>query len=576
MIVLSNAIDAAATLYARYSHDSYASSIRWSRIGGFRESIELLWNSRHVVPKRSSFVMAIIVLAGIFLLGASTLLGLFVSHAEKRVNPATYKSLTQQAVSTDLTFWTAFMGGTSTTEEILTLMFNDTRRIPTPAPRIRYTPRTYDYDTVCNEVGVSFLFDPNFMVAYPPQPPRCKEYIISLTNTHYDWNNTALVTDLIDPNIFMIKAPVILAHNPIVFQGPMTSFEGKERKSCGGFSIGRSLDLTYYPFPKDGVIWMPKTDASKCQFGSNESIVLSATYIHFAVNRLSDFGDVVASIFEDSINLSLLQSMNNVIKNGAFSTPNNITTLVTLIDISSTVDYLICIWSYLYSEGISGLLCTYIVTEMLSIKPQAWDPAMETDLNWTSTHSISPNDTTNKLNFTIYHIPKAPATNKPLSSFSAALLHNATTDVAKYLASLGHNGFVSKGTGAGTETAIATDRLYVLYDTIELKDAFEVPTRFFIFLSIFVAFCLALSTVSLVMYPTTFNGTLYRIIFEELKAKEDKTPMLMNNTDEPLAFEGQRVIPDQDDQPGDSFSTQGVPLLPLSNNSTHTSQAFDE
>ncbi|KAF9135009.1 hypothetical protein BGW39_005101 [Mortierella sp. 14UC] len=314
-----------------------------------------------------------------------------------------------------------------------------------------------------------------------------------MTEDYYNWDNGAAVISTTNPSTLKIKAPVIVTSNPSVFAGLVLSFEGKERKSCGEVNSRGRLESVYFPFPKDGVLSMTKTDASKCQFGSNETIVRSATYIHFAVNLLSDFGNITASIFDDPTSLPLLQIMNTAI--------------------------------------------------MLSIKPQAWDLVMATDLNQTLTPSVNPNDTTNILNFNICHLPNAPETKELLIfSFSAVHLHNVTTDTAHYLASLGHNVLVSKGTGAGT----VTDRLYVLYDTIELKDAFKAPTGLIISLSIFVAFCLGLWIVSLVLYPSSFNGSLYKIVFEELKAKEDKTPMLMDNSDDPLAFEGQRVIPHQD------------------------------
>ncbi|KAF9309056.1 hypothetical protein BGZ91_007564, partial [Linnemannia elongata] len=146
-----------------------------------------------------------------------------------------------------------------------------------------------------------------------------------------------------------------------------------------------------------------------------------------------------------------------------------------------------------------------------------------------------------------------------MDTYSVPHLLKATTNATVYLASLGHNVIMNKETG----------QLYVLYDTIESKDAFEVPDPLLIFLLVVSLVCIIFWISSEFLYTAVYNGSLYKVIYEEIKAKDDNTPMLMDCTHNPLAFEGHQVIPDLGEQASlSSLSSQEYGMVVLGNGST--------
>lgn len=95
------------------------------------------------------------------------------------------------------------------------------------------------------------------------------------------------------------------------------------------------------------------------------------------------------------------------------------------------------------------------------------------------------------------------------------------------------------------------DQLYILYDTVELKDAYEVSTTAFVVVCVVTGLCgLAWAFSEHPKYfPTVYNSSLYKVVYNELKSKDESMPMLMRCTHDPLAFDGNHVIPDSDIQP---------------------------
>ncbi|KAK3842349.1 MAG: hypothetical protein J3R72DRAFT_490759 [Linnemannia gamsii] len=357
-IILSDAIGAMLAFYAKYSRDDYANSIRWSRIGGLLEMVTLFRNSRARVPTQSSIV---------------------ISHFAS----------TEQLMSTDpLFFWTAYMGSDNTMEVTLTSILNDTQRNPSPDLRTRYTPRTHHYDAVCKETAAYFGKDYFSGLVHPPPPMNCKCTFTLLKNGTYIWEPTAAHVHFISPNAVVVATPVYPV-NASAFWLPQLEISGFERHPCVR-NFRPSLDTLLMYFPKDGIINLPRTDTTKCQYSSDESIVLSTTYIDFAVN--------------------------------------NPTTLTA---------------SFGPKEDMKkGLLSTYMAATMISVKPQPWDPAMAGHLNRTSASPINADLPISRLDLNVYHLPQASASKKTTTSFSTAHLLQATADATEHLASLGHNVFL--------------------------------------------------------------------------------------------------------------------------------------
>ncbi|KAG0235769.1 hypothetical protein BGW41_000664 [Actinomortierella wolfii] len=294
-------------------------------------------------------------------------------------------------------------------------------------------------------------------------------------------------------------------------------------------------------FPKDGILALPKTYATKCQYGEDKSLVLSATFIQFAVNNVQDFGKVTASMLDNPAFLPLIAPMNTAIDQGIFTRTKN-STMAFFIKIPSSasdVDFFVCVSEYRTKQGNAGLICTYILTSFTLVKPQAMDPTISADVN-RKPRPINSLNATNQLEFIVRHLPrtaKSQGTQNTAPLFSAEHLSQATVDATRYLASLGHNVHIYKNLGS------TADDLYILYDTVELKDAYEISTTAFIII------CALTALFVLVWYFTGrfcsahYTNSLYMAIHQELSSKNKSVPMLMFCTHDPIAFDGNQVVP---------------------------------
>ncbi|KAF9020746.1 hypothetical protein BGZ52_002329 [Haplosporangium bisporale] len=500
-LVLSLFIGATLVFYVRYSRDEYASSIRWSRTGGFLEMIQLLWRSYRFVPRMSNAVLVSAMVVSFSTLFVSSIFTAMVSRTDMEGSSTATRAFTTQLISMDLSFWTAYLRPESTVEETLTAMLNDTRRNPNPNPRTRYTPRTFTHEAGCDKSTAIITRNFTYGIHMPSKAIDCKAYIMHLANVTFDWE-------------------------------PMTT------------SL-RAIDSS---FPKDGMMALPKTHATKCQYGADGSLVLSVTYFQFVVSHMKDFDNITASMLDDPTSLPLLKPMNAAINKGTFASSTNNSTLVMLMKIPSTasdVDFFMCMSKYRKEQGEAGLLCTYMLTSFIIVNPQTVDPTIAADLKW-EPESLNLLNATNQLDFTILHLPQVPeseGSQKTTPLFSSAHLIKATADATQYLASLGHNVHTYKDPGS------IADKLYILYDTVELKDAYEVSTAAFAVVCALTGLFGLIWALSEKFFPTVYNSTLYKTIYKELNSKDESVPMLMYCTHDPLAFDGNQVGLRPDDQP---------------------------
>ncbi|KAK5810133.1 hypothetical protein F5H01DRAFT_348329, partial [Linnemannia elongata] len=462
------------------------------------------------------------------------------------------------------TDWSSLMQADAGMEDTLVQLLNNTRINPNPLPKTVYAPRKYDYEIPCEETGV-VLSDgsKNSSLLYPSPHDNCKVMLVTLPNGKtYGWDAKNATNRLISEGVHMVTAPFSYpdSHNQTIELDPIiTAFDGR---LC---SSDLPHSAHFLSFPKDGVTSSPKTYATRCQYDTDDTFVMTATYIKFAVNRLNDFDKVTTSIMDDVSILPLMQPMRAVINNDTFMTTTyNSTlvnsTLVILTTASTNVDLLMCI-SISNKPSIAntvGLLCSYIHVTTITTKPQPWDSITPAAFKRFSTNYFDKElNITNKNEITIYHIPSD--SENSMDTYSVPHLLKATADATVYLASLGHNVIMDKEIG----------QLYILYDTIESKDAFEVPDPLLIFLLVASLVCIIFWISSEILYTAVYNGSLYKVIYEEIKAKDDNTPMLMDCTHNPLAFEGHQVIPDLGEQASlSSLSSQEYGMVVIGNGST--------
>ncbi|KAF9135011.1 hypothetical protein BGW39_005103 [Mortierella sp. 14UC] len=547
-VILSGTIGAILGFYVKYSRDEYADSIRWSRTGGFYEMISLYRNSCRQLPSRSRAIMILMISASLSTLFVTILLGAAVSRTDIAGTSATMGVFTQQPMPGDPTQWTdwsAYMESDATMAGTMASLFNDTRFNPYPSPRTVYTPHTYPYDVPCNETGAVISKNTQEMpFPYPSHHDNCKVVFLQIDSIIYDWDDKRASNRLISPDLHMVVAPLSYRKDGLFEMEP--EFYAYNGKFC---SLKGPTAASFNTFPKDGFTALPRTDAVRCQFGSDDSFILAATFIKFAVNRLTDFNKVTAMIFDDPSNLPLLQSMNAAINNDTFSSPINNSTMVLFTSLSTNVDFLVCVSKFLVQQNGMALLCTYLTTATIMVKPQPWDPAIAADFKRNSTLSVKPDSIRNQNDISVYHMPLGSRTN--MITFSAAHLLQATTEATEYFASLGHNVVMD----------LQTERLFVLFDAVKLRDAFEVSTTLLIVTGSIVCVCLFLWVISEIRDPAVYNGSLYKTIYKEIKSKEEDTPMLMDFKQDPLVFHGYQVIPNLAEQPKDP--QQEVPMVIL-------------
>ncbi|KAG0343379.1 hypothetical protein BG005_002476, partial [Podila minutissima] len=564
-------IGAILAFYVKYSQDKYASSIRWSRTGGLLEMIQLFWHSYRIVPRKSSAVLALATVAGLFTMFVSSILAAMVSRVDMEVSSATANAFTKQLISTNPSFWNVYMSAESTMEEALTTMLNDTRRNPNPRSRTRYTPRTYVYEAGCDE-STAVITTGNYSTSFffPSTRDKCKEYVFMLHNDAYHWEPKTASVRVIDSSTFMVVTPVVNLNVNVeqISEAIEPDFVAFERNGCHRYATSDSkLDTQSTDFPEDGIITLPKTYATKCQFGSDGSLVFSVTYFQFAVGHMQDFDKITASILDDPTSLPLLKPMYAAINDGAFVSPTNNSTLVMLTKIpaaASDIDFFGCMSQYSKEQRDMGLLCTYMLTSMINVEPQARDPTIAADLKREPVPDNRSN-ATNQIEFTIFHLPRVPELESSQGTaplFSAAHLVKATTDATRYLASLGHNVNIHKDSGS------IEDQLYILYDAVELKDTYEVSTTAFTVVCAVTGLCGLVWAFSeyTKYFPTVYNSSLYKVVYKELKSKDDSMTMLMYCTHDPLAFDGNQMVPDPNDQPDvapETSSQDNLPMAPL-------------
>ncbi|KAG0054595.1 hypothetical protein BGZ83_010892 [Gryganskiella cystojenkinii] len=562
-IIISGTIGAIAGFYVKHCRDEYSNSIRWSRTGGLYEMVTLCRNTFGRLSARSRAVMALMIVVNISTLFVTILLGASVSHTKKTTNGTNKGVFTQQPVPMnnvlEWTNWIAYMEADATIEGTMTSYLNDIMFNPSPSPETVYTPLRHTYDIPCTETGAVIAKNTSVMpLVYPSPHDNCKVAFFMTTNSTYLWDETRASNQLISPGLHMAVAPVTFnALNSVSEFEPLLMYY-YSHKLC---DLTQPSQGSFITFPKDGLTALPRTDTTRCQYGSDDSFVITATKIRFAVNHLSDFDKVTAMIFDDPSNLPLLKVMNTAINNGTFASPTNSTYLVVLTNIADNVGVLVCASKFLGQPNDMGLLCIYVITATIVTKPQLWDPTVATDLNRNSSLPVDPHSLTNQNDISIYHMPPL-SSNSDMITYSAAHLLETTTNVTEYFASLGHNAIMDSETG----------RFYVNYNTVELKDAFEVSTALLIVLGCIVVICCLIWGISQRWYPTVFNGSLYNLIYKEIQQKEKETPMLMNFKHDPLAFGGYLVIPDL----GEKLHAPSTEIPATAGNKTSTQKSSQQ
>ncbi|KAG0331205.1 hypothetical protein BG004_001774 [Podila humilis] len=543
---LSLFVGATLVFYVKYSSDKYASSVRWTRTGGLREMVELLWHTCRLVPKRSTIALVYALVLGICTLGVSTGLTALVSRVDWEGGSTFSRAITAHLNSYDLVFWTAYKRPEVTVKDSFSMMLNDTYRNPNPAPRTRYTPRPFAYETGCNESNVMLTKNLSSAIIMSTPITNCKTHAIILSSVNFDWDPKDALPRKIDRTTSMVVVPAKKISDTRMYdtiQPYFATLAGNH--SCNRFLFPDGMIYMSPVFPEDGVLALPATHATKCRDGAKGSMVLSLTYFQFAVNHIQDFDNITASILLDPVELPLLKPMSNAINEGVFGAPTNNMTLVILSKVPSSasdVDFLICLSRDRGSKGGMGLFCTYMLISVMIVMPQPMDTTIGADLG----RDPSTWNTNSRLDFTIVHLPHtldSEGNQYKTPMFSSAQIIQATANATRYMASLGHNIQLYK------DPVSNVDQLYVLYDAVPLEDGYQVSTAALATVCTLSVLFLIIFGFSEKFYETVYNSSIYKTIYKELKSKDESTQMMMDCTQEPLTFNDRQVVPDPGEQP---------------------------
>ncbi|KAG0241465.1 hypothetical protein BGW41_005923 [Actinomortierella wolfii] len=492
------------------------------------------------MPKRSCAIMILAVIATLSTLFVSSILTAMISRADMEISPNATGVHTAHS-STDPSFWTTYMSAEWTVEEALVTMLNDTHRNPNPQPAMRYKPRTYAFETVCDDSIAALGDGLGTIIKFPSTTIKCKAYGLVLHDGINIWNPQNVSYSIVDSSTFMWTTPTVkLDKYPLdKTTEPHILAHGAGRDCFPSISYIDS-GLVFTEFPREGMIFLPKTLSTKCHYGiTEESVAVSATYFEFAIGSIQDFDKVTTSILDDPISLPLLKYMKTAIDSGVFENPTNNSTMVVFAKIpsASDVDFFLCRSKYRKEQGTMGLLCNYILTSIIVIGPQAVDPVIAANLPHASETRNSFN-TTSQLSIIIHHLPQnaeQDGEQKPSPMFSSSHLIKANAGAIRYLASLGHNVYIYE------EQESKANQLYILYDSVEIRDAYEIST------AAFVAVCALVVLFGYIganarKLPVVYNSTLYMTIYKELNNMNRELPMLLHHTHNPLAFDDKRVI----------------------------------
>ncbi|KAF9278405.1 hypothetical protein BGZ68_008593 [Mortierella alpina] len=526
-ILLVGAFGGILSVYAA-SGGRYGNSIRWYRQGGYLEMATVLRNSFRHVPRSAIFTMIVAIVASILALFSSVYFSTMVRRSDIEVNKSYTGIKTMRRMpSTGRNYqWTAYLSHDSKIQDVLGLMVNDTRNLAEVVPGRRYTPRRFEYEVACDSISV--IVQRNESDYLPQDVGACSVIFLIIGNSDFDWDPETATNVRTGPNQYTIVASVKLPEKIVMFEPSALSYLFYKYGCVVGPSMAADVRL-FRSFPKSGMTSLPKTVLYKCQYPSGALSVVAQTRMNFAVQNLAEYDNITTTIFDDSTQLPFLATMGAFIKNGTFSNPQINSTLVSLTKAGANVHFLRCHSLPSATSADIGLLCSYNVVEAVMTKPQPEDPIIAADL--IDRPVLAANVSVNENAVWVDHLNINLTSSIP--TFSTSSILNATSSGAQYFASLGQNYVMDWKRG----------ELYVLFDTVDIKDGQEFSTGLFVALLVVMVVCAVVWAYTEKGLKAMYSVSLYQLLHTKLKPHMEKSaPMLMSCTYDPLALEGVPVV----------------------------------
>ncbi|KAF9573569.1 hypothetical protein EC968_008324 [Mortierella alpina] len=528
-ILLVGALGGILSIYAA-SGSRYGNSIRWSRQGGYLEMISVLRNSVRPVPGSATVAMTVAIIASTLALFSSVFFSTMVHRSDINDNQSyiSTKTMRPMAAGEEIDDWLIYLGPNSNVVDSLGLLINDTRNIPDAVPGRRYTPRTFGYEVACDTIDV--VVGRNGSDLIPQAVGGCSAVLFDIYNTFFTWEPKEAINMRTAPDQYTIIAPATFPLGFDLREHRALSYTYFEHFCFVSLSMSEAQSVRQFNrFPHSGMTSLPRTTLTRCQYPSGALYVGARTQMRFAIQSLAEYDNTTTAIFDNSAQLPLLATMSAFTKNGTFLDPQSNSTLVALTKAGANVHFLSC-HSVRYSEsGDVGLFCEYQVVAAVLTTPQPDEPIIAADLPDRPVRAA--NESVNENVVVVAHLPLSLTSDLPTFSISSML--NATTSGAQYFASLGQN-FVMDW---------KKEQLYVLFDTVDIKDGQEFSTGLFVTLLVVMVLCAGVWAYSEKTIAGMYTGSLYKLVYTELGPHLEKTtPMLMSCTNDPLAFEGVPVV----------------------------------
>ncbi|KAF9927796.1 hypothetical protein BGZ67_007312 [Mortierella alpina] len=530
-ILLVGAFGGILSIYAA-SGSRYGNSIRWSRQGGYLEMICVLRNSVRPVPRSAAIAMTVAIIASTLALFSSVFFSTMVHRSDIKDNQSYISTKTMRPMATgqEIDDWLVYLGDNSNVEDSLGSLLNDTRNIPDAILGRRYTPRTFGYEVACNSTDV--VVGTNASEWIRQEVGGCSAAMFDIGNSNFVWEPKKALNMRTAPDQFTIVAAVTYPEpEGLILREHHAILYFHFTKGCVvplSIVVAQSM-RDFVSFPDSGMTSLPRTILTRCQYPSGALNVGAQTQMRFAIQSLAEYDNITKTIIDDSKQLPLLATMSAFTKNGTFLNPQSNSTLVALTKAGVNVHFLSC-HSVRYSESASvGLLCDYQVIMTVMTTPQLDDPIIAADLK--DLRVVAMDGSINQNVIVVGHLPLSLTSAIPTFSISSML--NATLSGAQYFASLGQNFVMDWEKG----------QLYVLFDTVDIKDGQEFSTGLFVTLVVIMVLCAGVWAYSEKAIAGMYTGSLYKLVHTELEPHMEKTaPMLMSCTNDPLAFEGVPIV----------------------------------
>ncbi|KAF9573573.1 hypothetical protein EC968_008328 [Mortierella alpina] len=534
-ILLTRALGATLSFYAA-SGSKYGNSIRWYRHGGYLEMTRVFRSSFGHVPRSTTVAMTLAIIASVLAHFSSVYLSTMAPRSDIEVNPSHIgiKTMRLMPSGSRNDQWTTYLTYGSKIEDALVSMINDTRNLADVVPGRRYTPRTFDYEPACDSIEVAVFRNLTKSDILLQEVGGCSAVFLRAANPYFDWDPaTATNVRTASDQYTIVASAKYPEENVLVELRVPLIFHYQYRCLVTSSMSAETISRSFKKFPNSGMTSLPRTALTKCQYPSGALNVVSQTQMSFAVQRLSEYDHISTTIFDDSTQLPLLATMSAFTKNGTFSIPRSNSTLVALTKAGTNVHFLMCHSLRHAASTDIGLLCSYSVIDAVMTTPQAEDPVIAADLigRW----PVPANESVNQNAVWVGHLPMNLTSDVP--TFSASSILDATLSGAQYLASLGQN-FV---------TDWETGQLYVLFDTVDIKDGYEFSTGLFATLVAIMVLCACVWAYTEKSLKAIYTVSLYRLEYTKREPYMEKpVSMVMNCTYNPLAFEGVPIVGEHD------------------------------